>query len=74
MYPRLMGARREATKVAECLEASTNGGKVLSVISGPNAGDAEPDVIDVINAVMKRPWRIIHIAGHGAADQDRKPE
>ena len=31
MYPRLMGARREATKVAECLEASTNGGKVLSM-------------------------------------------
>lgn len=65
MYPRLMGARREAKKVAECLEALTNGREVLSVISGPNAGDAEPDAIDVINAVMKRPWRIIHIAGHG---------
>ena len=33
--------------------------------AGRTAGDAEPDAIAVINAVMKQPWRIIHIAGHG---------
>ena len=59
------------TEVAECLTASNRsiairqGARVTSVISGPNAGDVEPDAIDVINAVMQRPWRIIHIAGHG---------
>ena len=73
-YPSLMGARREAAEVAACLTAPTSqsldgqpltGARVTSVISGPNAGDVEPDAIAVINAVMQQPWRIIHIAGHG---------
>jgi tetratricopeptide (TPR) repeat protein len=73
-YPRLMGARREAAEVAACLTVPTSqsldrhpltGARVSSVISGPTAGDFEPDAIAVINAVMQQPWRIIHIAGHG---------
>jgi tetratricopeptide (TPR) repeat protein len=73
-YPRLMGARREAAEVAKCLTAATSesfdsqpstGARVTSVISGPNAGDAEPDATAVINAVLQKTWRIIHVAGHG---------
>ncbi len=75
IYPRLMGARREATKVAECLaELDRSVAGSVPVISGPNAGDEEPDAMDVINALMqralahrpyRRPWR--------AADHDREP-
>lgn len=73
-YPRLMGARREATQVADCLTKVTSessggqksaGARVTSVISGPNAGDPEPDATIVINAAFRRSWRIIHVAGHG---------
>jgi CHAT domain/TIR domain len=65
IYPRLMGARQEATKVAECLADLIDGRRVFPVISGSNAGDEEPDAVDVIDALMRRPWRIVHIAGHG---------
>lgn len=73
-YPILLGARREAMEVAKCLTSATSGSpdsqsssgvRVTSVISGPNAGDAEPDATTVINAALQRSWRIIHVAGHG---------
>jgi hypothetical protein len=73
-YPRLMGARREATQVSDCLtkvtSESSDGQKsararVTSVVSGPNAGDPEPDATVVLNAAFRRSWRIIHVAGHG---------
>ena len=35
------------------------------LIGGSNCDDVEPGAIAVINAVMKEPWGIIHIAGHG---------
>jgi hypothetical protein len=65
IYPRLLGARREATKVAKCLADLIDGRRIFPVISGSDARDEEPDAIEVINALMRRPWRIIHIAGHG---------
>jgi tetratricopeptide (TPR) repeat protein len=73
-YPRLMGARREATRVADSLTKvapkSFEGqgsarARVTSVISGPNAGDPEPNATTVINAAFQKSWRIIHVAGHG---------
>jgi tetratricopeptide (TPR) repeat protein len=73
-YPVLLGARREATEVAKCVTAATSrspdsqrsaGARVTSVISGPNASDAEPDATTVINAAFQKSWRIIHLAGHG---------
>jgi tetratricopeptide (TPR) repeat protein len=73
-YPRLFGARHEATAVVERLSAlqSTDHAEqrdlvphVLSLISPPDLDGVEPDANAVINATMARPWRIIHIAGHG---------
>lgn len=71
-YPRLFGARREAAAVAESLgkALSTDGGersspRVTTLISPQDSLGEEPDTKAVMNAVMERPWRIIHIAGHG---------
>ena len=65
IYPRLMGARREASTVEECLGKLIDPRKIFPVISGPKAGDEEPDLRKVINALMNGAWRIVHIAGHG---------
>jgi tetratricopeptide (TPR) repeat protein len=74
IYPRLMGARREATQVADSLtqvtsQAADSQGsaraQVTSLISGPNSGDPEPDATTIVNAAFQRSWRIIHVAGHG---------
>lgn len=73
-YPVLWGARQEAAEVAKCLTAAiagvpdregSGGARVTAVISGPNAGDPEPDAATVINQVVPKSWRIIHVAGHG---------
>jgi hypothetical protein len=65
VYPLLMGARQEATKVADCLAELVNPRPVHRVISGPKPGDEEPDLGTVITALIDGDWRIIHIAGHG---------
>lgn len=68
-YPRLPGARAEAMDVAARLKQRLdplNGGVVKPVIRGAGA-DGGPDAQSVITALLSRPWRIIHIAGHGEA-------
>jgi triacylglycerol esterase/lipase EstA (alpha/beta hydrolase family) len=73
-YPTLFAARQEATAVAACLSSSRPDAEegrrdgtplVTSLISAPDGSGTEPDAQTVINAAMARPWRIIHIAGHG---------
>jgi tetratricopeptide (TPR) repeat protein len=73
-YPRLFGARREATAVAECLSPPRSGRGarqreaapfVTALISPQEYDGTEPDANAVLNATMSRAWRIIHIAGHG---------
>ena len=75
VYPRLFGARQEAAAVAERLGARerTEGNgprevvpRVSALISPPGYEGTEPDSNAIINATMAGPWRIIHIAGHGA--------
>ncbi len=75
LYPRLFGARQEAAAVAECIGSrqSTEGAgqrtaasRVTALISPPDYDGTEPDANAVMNAAMAGPWRIIHIAGHGA--------
>jgi tetratricopeptide (TPR) repeat protein len=39
---------------------------VTALISPPDYEGTEPDANAVMNATMAGPWRIIHIAGHGA--------
>lgn len=63
-YPRLLGARAEADAVYKCLAGFVRPDQVEPLFSdvpektGPNA-------LAVINALLARDWRIVHIAGHG---------
>ncbi|CAN5878350.1 hypothetical protein BH11PSE8_BH11PSE8_20170 [soil metagenome] len=62
VYPPLPGARAEAQAVvtrlttgAGCLQSA----KVRALMSG------EDDARTVINALFERPYRVVHVAGHG---------
>ena len=69
-YPRLFGARREAMAVARALGGSAESSRyVRSVISALDLTSPEPDAKTVINAVLEREWRIVHVAGHGEAPE-----
>ena len=69
-YPRLFGARREAMAVARALEGSAENRRyVRSVITPLDLTSPEPDAKTVINAVLEREWRIVHVAGHGEAPE-----
>ncbi|HEX6340729.1 CHAT domain-containing protein [Umezawaea sp.] len=61
--PRLPGARAEAHHVRELLQGM--GYDVTSIIPGE---DAEEDVVDILNALFRRDYRIVHITGHGHHD------
>jgi CHAT domain-containing protein len=63
-YPRLEGARTEAQAVYECLAASVGRDRVERLFS-EDPGKSGPDALAVLNAVLARDWRIVHIAGHG---------
>jgi hypothetical protein len=62
-YPPLPGARAEAIAVVTRLTSATDGlqsGKVRALVSGAD------DARSVINALFERPYRVVHVAGHGA--------
>ena len=65
-YPPLPGALQEARDVRDCLASS---GAVeadrLTGLFAPGGGGAGPNARAVVNALFERPWRIVHIAGHG---------
>jgi hypothetical protein len=65
-YPRLPGARKEAAAVAALLTATGafDSSDVRALIAEADASTA-PDAHRVINALLERDWRIVHIAGHG---------
>jgi CHAT domain-containing protein/pimeloyl-ACP methyl ester carboxylesterase len=61
LYPPLPGARREAVAVARQLKAQGSGiadGKVIELVD-------QNDAQTIINALFKRPYRVVHVAGHG---------
>lgn len=66
-YPRLAGARNEATAVAGLLgESSALGPNLVHALVSPaDERLPGPDAGTVINKLMERDWRIVHIAGHG---------
>jgi hypothetical protein len=69
-YPRLFGARREATAVARALEGSAENRRYVRAIVSPlDLTSVGPDAKTVINAVLERDWRIVHVAGHGEAPE-----
>jgi hypothetical protein len=66
-YPPLFGAREEAVEVAGMLTAalSSRVGAVRAVIRPENRNEPGPDAHTVVNALLERDWRVVHIAGHG---------
>ena len=61
-YPPLPGARAEALAVAMALTGGANGlqaDKVNALVSGKD------DARTVISALFERPYRVVHVAGHG---------
>ncbi|MEO8561729.1 MAG: CHAT domain-containing protein [bacterium] len=69
-YPRLPGARLEATAVASCLTEGLGSEFVRSLISPADEKKKGADAGTVINAVMERGWRVVHVAGHGEPPSD----
>ena len=63
MYPPLPGARAEAIAVAARLGDGPNGVDAARVRLLASGAD---DARNIINALFERPYRIVHIAGHGA--------
>ncbi len=63
MYPPLPGARAEAIAVATRLSGGPNGVGATRVRALTSGSD---DARDIINALFERPYRVVHVAGHGA--------
>lgn len=63
-YPRLYGARREALAVRDCLKGALDEDMIRDLISDEDALPGA-DARTVINALFERPWRLVHISGHG---------
>jgi CHAT domain-containing protein len=62
-YGPLPGARAEAEAVAERLAAPGEGVARQSIRAFTSASD---DATTIVNALLERPYRVVHIAGHGA--------
>jgi hypothetical protein len=65
-YPRLFGARMEAQEVQACLVGphALEAERVRALLSADDEQPG-PNARTVIDALFERPWRIVHIAGHG---------
>jgi CHAT domain-containing protein len=70
-YPRLPGARAEALAVKGCL----TGDAALDVADLISDDPSQPGATarEVINALFEKPWRIVHIAGHGVPGANGVP-
>jgi tetratricopeptide (TPR) repeat protein len=62
-YPRLFGARSEALAVRGCLTG--DGGLEVTDLISDDPSHAGASARAVVNALFEKPWRIVHIAGHG---------
>ena len=63
-YPALPGARAEAEAIWKRFRDGAEGVYVRPLTStGP--GKPGPDAPSIMNALFERPWRIVHISGHG---------
>ena len=66
-YPPLPGARAEAIAVASRLTSGPAGVDAARVRALTSGND---DARNIINALFERPYRVIHVAGHGAPGAD----
>ena len=71
-YPRLYGARGEALAVRDCLRGVLDSDSMHWLISDDES-QLGPDARTVINCLFEKPWRIVHIAGHGLSPENGKP-
>ncbi len=71
-YATLPGARAEAKAVRDLLaqRGTSFDGQVVGLF-GADATVSGPDSLTIINELMSRNWRIVHIAGHGEAPADQ---
>ena len=67
MYPALPGARAEAIAVATRFTSGPAGVDAARVRALTGGDD---DARNIINALFERPYRIVHVAGHGAPGAD----
>jgi hypothetical protein len=73
-FPRLYAARAEALAVRTRLaDAGGLGEKAVTALISPDATRPGAGARDVVNALFERPWRVVHIAGHGVPGKDGKP-
>ena len=73
-YPRLYGARSEAVVVHSCLTGpNALDGTLVKALISADPSEVGADARTVVNALFERPWRIVHIAGHGALPEKGKP-
>lgn len=65
-YPPLAGARREAIAVRDrlCGPSGLPPDSVRALVETGGSAPG-PDAQTVINALFEKPWRIIHVSGHG---------
>ena len=72
-FPRLFAAREEAVAVYQCLAGPNGLGETnVKGLFSDDSTKVGPDARRVINALLERPWRIAHIAGHGDLPADGK--
>jgi CHAT domain-containing protein len=72
-YARLPNARAEAEAVSKQFAAAlTTAGSVRTLISA-SAAQVGADATTIMNALFERPWRIVHIAGHGELPLNGNP-
>jgi hypothetical protein len=74
-YPRLPGAQQEAADVYKCLiESGAMEEDRVKQLFADSPADLGPDARTVINALLERDWRIVHICGHGQlGDSEAEP-
>ena len=70
---RLPGARREACAVRDQLQEVLGADRVITLISPEENEERGPDAVKVINTLMDRDWRIVHISGHGVMPEYGDP-
>jgi hypothetical protein len=71
-YQRLPGARAEARAVAERLRmpGALGADMVKDLISADDDASGGVEAETVIKTLLERPWRVVHIAGHGVPPQE----
>jgi len=73
-YPRLPGARREALAVCGSLTGSGALDKAMvTPLVSNDPSQAGSNARTIVNTLFEKPWRIVHIAGHGIPGEKGKP-